>query len=67
MISTSTVEIIRITETCVDTAGSEFEGEYRLPVYSLFHQDRAVRAGGSVMHYAKLHLNPCTNTNYAFL
>ena len=30
----------------------------RLPGYSLFHQDRAGRAGGGVMHHAKRHLNP---------
>ena len=49
----------RITHsTRVDTAGKDFEGEYRLPGYSLFHQDRAGRAGGGVMLYAKRHLNP---------
>ena len=58
MISTESVEIIGITETWVDTAGRDFEGEYRLPGYSLFHQDRAGRAGGGVMLYAKRHLNP---------
>ena len=58
MISTEHVEIIGITETWVDTAGRDFEGEYRLPGYSLFHQDRAGRAGGGVMLYAKRHLNP---------
>ena len=45
MIYTEPVEIIGITETWVDTAGRDFEGEYRLPGYSLFHQDRAGRAG----------------------
>ena len=49
MISTEPVKIIGITETWVDTAGRDFEGEYRLPGYSLFHQDRAGRAGGGVM------------------
>ena len=39
------VEIIGITKTCVDTAGREFEGKYRLPGDSLFHQDQAGRAG----------------------
>lgn len=58
MISTAPVEIIGITETWVDTAGRDFEGEYSLPGYSLFHQDRAGRAGGGVMLYAKRHLNP---------
>ena len=47
----------RITHsTRVDTAGRDFEGEYRLPGCSLFHQDRAGRAGGGVMLYAKRHL-----------
>ena len=58
MISTETVEITGITETWVDTAGRDFEGEYRLPGYSQFHQDRAGRAGGGVMLYANRHLNP---------
>ena len=57
VISTEPVEIIGITETWVDTAGRDFEGKYRLPGYSLFHQDRAGRAGGGVMLYAKNHLN----------
>ena len=39
------VEIIGITKTWVDTAIREFEGKYRLPGYSLFHQDQAGRAG----------------------
>ena len=58
MISTEPVEIIGITETWMDTAGRDFEGEYRLPGYSLFHRDRAGRAGGGMMLYAKRHLNP---------
>ena len=58
MISTEPVEIIGITETWVDTAGRDFEGKYRLPGYSLFHQDWAGLAWGGVMLYAKRHLNP---------
>ena len=58
MISTEPVEIIGITETWVDTAGMEFEDEYHLPGYSLFHQDRAERAAGGVMLYAKRHHTP---------
>ena len=58
MISTEPVEIIGITETWVDTAGRDFDGEYHLPGYSPFHQDRAGRAGGGVMLYAKRYLNP---------
>ena len=46
MISTEPVEIIGYTKTWVDTAGRDFEGEYRLLGYSLFHQDWAGRAGG---------------------
>ena len=55
MISTEPVEIIVITETWV--AGT-LKASTCLPGYSLFHQDRAGRAGGGVMIYAKLHLNP---------
>ena len=58
MISTEPVEIFDITETWVDTAGRDFQGEYRLPGYSLFYQDRAGRVGSGVMLYAKRHLNP---------
>ena len=57
-ISTEPVEIIGITKTWVDTADRDFEGEYRLPGYSLFYQDRVGRAVGGVMLYAKRHLNP---------
>ena len=42
----------------VDTDDRDFEGEYRHPGYSLFHLDRAGRAGSGVMLYAKRHLNP---------
>ena len=52
------MEINGITETFVDTDGRDFESEHRLPGDSLFHQDRAGRAGGCVMFYAKRHLNP---------
>ena len=58
MISTSPIEKIGITETCVDTAGRDFEGECRHPGYSLFHLDCAGSAGGGVMVYAKRYLNP---------
>ena len=58
MITTTPVEIIGITETWVDTSVRDFEAEYRLPGYALFHQDRVGRAGGGVMLYVKRHLNP---------
>ena len=45
MISKEPVEIIGITESWLDTAGMDYEGEYRLPGYSLFQQDRAGRVG----------------------
>ena len=56
--STSPVDVIGITETWVDTDGRDFEAEYSLPGYSLYHQDRAGRAGGGVMLYIKRHLTP---------
>ena len=58
MISTEPVEIIGSTETWVDTIDRDFEGEYHLPGYSLFHQDQAESAGGGVMLYEKHHFNP---------
>ena len=64
MISTEPVEIISITETWVDTAGRDFEGEYRLPGYSLFHQDRAGREGGGCCDaLCKAPSQPRTNTD----
>ena len=58
MISTTLVEIIGITEAWEDTAGRDFEGQYRLPGYLLFLQDWAGHAGCGMMFYAKRHLNP---------
>ena len=37
MISTTPLDIIGITETWMDTAGSDFKGEYHLPGYLMFH------------------------------
>ena len=58
MISTEPLEIIGFTETWMDTSGRDFEGEYRLPGYTLFHLNRARRAWDGVVLYAKRHLIP---------
>ena len=58
MISTTPMDIIGITETWLDTARRDFEGKYRHPGYSLFHQDRAGRVWDTVMFNAKHHLSP---------
>ena len=40
------VQIIGKTETWLYTTGRDFEGQYRLPGYSEFQQDRAGYAEG---------------------
>ena len=58
MVSTFHPDIIAITETWVDTGGRDLEEEFLLPGFTLFHQDRAGRAGGGVMLYVKRCLTP---------
>ena len=58
MVATFTVDIICITETWLDTGGRDFEGEYALPGYALFHRDREARVGGGVLLYVRRHHTP---------
>ena len=58
IVSTFHPDIIAITETCVNTVGRHLEEEFHLPGVTLFHQDRAGRAGGGVMLYVKRCLTP---------
>ena len=57
-VATFSVDIIAITETWLDTGGRDFEGEYHLPGYSMFHRDRVNRAGGGVLLYVRTLLTP---------
>ena len=58
MVSTFHPDIIVITETWVDTVGRDLEEEFHLPGFTLFHQDRAERAGGGVMLYVERSSTP---------
>lgn len=58
MVSSFNWDIIAISETWLDTGGRDFEGEYALPGYDLFHCDRRNRVGGGVLLYVRRHLTP---------
>ena len=58
LIATFQVDIIAITETWLNTGERDFEGEYSLPGYTMFHKDRHLRVGGGVLLYVRRHLTP---------
>ena len=57
MVAVESLDVICITETWLDTAGRDFEGEYHLPGYKMFHKDRSARVGGGVMIYVRSHID----------
>ena len=42
-----------ITESWIKTSVRDFEGEYSIPGYQLFHRDRTNKEGGGVLLYVK--------------
>ncbi len=42
------MEIIAVTETWIDTGSKNFETEFKIEGYELFHEDRKGRRGGGV-------------------
>ena len=42
-------DLVALTESWVRTSDRDFEGEYAIPGYQMYHRDRASRAGGGVM------------------
>ena len=57
MVAVECFDVICITETWLNTGGRDFEGEYDLPGYTMYHRDRRNRGGGGVMIYARSHLH----------
>ena len=49
-------DIIAISETWLDTERRDYDGEYHLPGYTMFHKDRVGRLGGGVLLYVRSHL-----------
>ena len=45
--------MVAITESWIKTSNRDFEGEFTVPGYQLFHKDRPDREGGGVMLYVK--------------
>lgn len=63
-------DIVAITETWVHTSRRDFEGEFHVPGYLMYHRDRSDREGGGVMLYIKESLKVCntiTSPNYEVL
>ena len=56
MVAVETFDVICITETWLSTDKRDFEGEYNLPGYTMYHRDRKNRTGGGVMMYVRSHL-----------
>ena len=57
MVAVECLDVICITETWLNTDGRDFEGEYHLPGYTMYHRDRGNRGGGGVMIYVRSHLH----------
>ena len=56
--------LVAITESWMKTSKRDFEGEFAISGYQLFHKDRDNREGGGVMLYVKNSIK-CTNCNIA--
>ncbi len=46
-------DIIAVTEPWIDTNSKNFESEFKIEGYELFHEDRKGRRGGEVAIYVK--------------
>ena len=53
LVATEAPHLVAITESWIRTSDRDFEGEYKVPGYQLFHKDRINRQGGGVMLYVK--------------
>ena len=63
-------DLVAVTESWVRTSDRDFEGEYAIPGYQLYHRDRTDRAGGGVMLYIRDSLklgNIATGSEHEFL
>ncbi|NEQ69831.1 MAG: hypothetical protein F6K21_30935 [Symploca sp. SIO2D2] len=62
---TSQYDIIAVTESWLNLKTKEFESEYKIPGYTLFHNDRVIGIGGGVILYVKSSLCPLVK-NFEF-
>ena len=51
LVATEKPQVVAITESWIKTTGRDFEGEFTIPGYNLFHKDRVGREGGGVLLY----------------
>ena len=56
-IKSENLDMLGITETWIN--GHEFEAEFNIPGYKLFHQDREHKKGGGVLLYVKNEIHAC--------
>ena len=70
LIATENPDLVAVTESWLRTSSRDFEGEFAIPSYQMFHRDRNDRNGGGVLLYVKDSLNSviCSITsNHEFL
>ena len=53
LVATEEPHLVAITESWLRTSDRDFEAEFEIPGYQLFHKDRLDRQGGGVMLYVK--------------
>ena len=53
LVATEVPHLVAITESWIRTSDRDFEAEFEIPGYQLFHKDRQCRQGGGVMLYVK--------------
>ena len=53
LIATENPDLVAVTESWLRTSIRDFEGEFAIPGYQMFHRDREDRNGGGVLLYVK--------------
>ena len=57
LVATENPDLVAITESWLKTSSRDFEGEFEIPGYQLFHKDRNNKEGGGVLLYVKNSIN----------
>ena len=63
-------DLVAVTESWVRTSDRDFEGEFAVPGYQMYHRDRTDRAGGGVLLYVRNSLkvgNTFASSDHEFL
>ena len=58
MLASEDVDVVAITESWIRTGSRDFEGEFMIPGYVMFHKDRLGQEGGGVLAYVRESLHP---------